>query len=522
MGCDGRSPLFLFFSVSSLFYIFTSGKRRSPDRFPLLMPTQSNPPQDDRDQARVCRETYSALRAQFNGDLLRASDPGYEEARTIWNGMVARRPDLIARCTNVGDVRTVVRVASDIDILTAVRCGGHSLAGFSTCDGGLVIDLSRMRQVNVDPDTRRARFSGGCLLGSIDTATQPAGLVFPSGVVSHTGASGLILGGGTGWLTRRFGLSCDNVEGFTLVIADGSVVRANAKENQDLFWALRGGGGNFGVVTEFDVKLHPLTAVLLAEGLAPEVAIGPLLECWRDFMADAPIDLKWNIDLRLALHIEKVPLELRGRPVASNSLIWTGDPEAGRPYLERAFSMCHPDSVSSKIVPFMNLQTMADSVFPHGRRYYTKSGYFTYLDDSAIDRLLEAVATIPSSDTQIELAYLGGAAARIAADETAFGDRSAPFIVNLLANWSEASADAGNISWIRGWFSKLRPAMKPGVYINFMSGDEQDRVPEAYQQRWDRMVAVKTHYDPNNFFRLNQNVPPRRLELPIPSSSEVG
>jgi len=456
-------------------------------------------------------EVYSSLRRRFKGDLLRPSQSGYEDARAIWNGMVARAPGLIARCADVSDVQNAVRAASEIGILTAVRCGGHSLAGLSTCDGGMVIDLSRMRQVMVDPDPRRARISGGCLLGSVDAATQKAGLVFPSGVVSHTGAGGLILGGGTGWLTRRFGLSCDNVEGFTLVTADGSVVPANSRENPDLFWALRGGGGNFGVVTEFEVRLHPLTAVVLAEGLAPEAEIRPLLEYWRDFMAEAPLDFKWNINLRLAPHTNKVPIELRGRPVASNSLIWTGDPEAGRPYLERVLSMCSPDSANSKIVSFINLQTMADSEFPHGRRYYTKSGYFTYLDDSSIDRMVEAVTTIPSAETQIELAYLGGAAARVAAQETSFGDRSAPFIMNLLANWSEAPADAVNISWIRGLFNKLRPAMKPGVYVNFMSGDEQDRVPEAYQERWERMVAVKSHYDPNNFFRLNQNVPPRKL-----------
>ena len=456
-------------------------------------------------------EVYSSLHRQFKGDLLRPGQSGYEDARVIWNGMVARTPGLIARCADVSDVQSAIRAASETEILTAVRCGGHSLAGFSTCDGGLVIDLSRMCQVTVDPEARRARIAGGCLLGSIDNATQKAGLVFPSGVVSHTGASGLILGGGTGWLTRRLGLSCDNVEGFTLVTADSSVVRCNSKENPDLYWALRGGGGNFGVVTEFEVKLHPLTSVVLAEGLTPESGIRSLLESWRDFMAEAPVDLKWNIDLRLALHTSKVPIELRGRPVASSSLIWTGDPEAGRHYLQRALSMCSPGSVNSRIVSFLNLQTMADSDFPHGRRYDTKSGYFTYLDDGSIDRLLEAVTTIPSSETQIELAYLGGAAARIGADETAFGGRSAPFILNLLANWSEQSADAGNVGWIRGIFKKLRPAMKPGVYINFMSGDEQDRVPEAYHERWDRIVAVKSHYDPNNFFRLNQNVPPRKL-----------
>ncbi|HEY6370997.1 MAG TPA: FAD-binding oxidoreductase [Candidatus Sulfotelmatobacter sp.] len=456
-------------------------------------------------------EIYASLHRRFKGELLRPGESGYEDARLIWNGMVARAPGLIARCTDVSDIQNAVRAASTTGILTAIRCGGHSLAGFSTCDGGMVIDLSRLRQVRVDSEARRARIAGGCLLGSIDSATQKAGLVFPSGVVSHTGASGLILGGGTGWLTRRFGLSCDNVEGFTLVTADGSAVRANAKQNSDLFWALRGGGGNFGVVAEFEVKLHSLTSVVLAEGLTPESDIRKLLECWRDFMAEAPIDLKWNLDLRLALHAKKVPTELRGRPVASNSLIWTGDPEAGRPYLQRALSMCNQHSVSSRTVSFLELQTMADFDFPHGRRYYTKSGYFTYLDDGTIDRLLEAVASIPSSDTQIELAYLGGAAARIGADETAFGDRRSPFILNLLANWSEPSADAGNVAWIRGHFSKLRPAMKPGVYINFMSGDEQDRVPEAYQERWDRIVAVKSHYDANNFFRLNQNIPPRKL-----------
>jgi hypothetical protein len=456
-------------------------------------------------------DLYSSLKQTFKGDLLRPAESGYDAARAVWNGMFVRSPGLIARCADVSDVQSAVRAAAEAGILTAIRCGGHSLAGFSTCDGGLVIDLSSMRQVTVDPEARRAKFAGGCLLGSVDTATQKAGLVFPSGVVSHTGAGGLILGGGTGWLTRRFGLSCDNVAGFTLVTADGSIVRASAKENADLFWALRGGGGNFGVVTEFEVKLHPLTSVVLAQGLCPQADIRRLLEFWREFMAEAPLDLKWNIDLRLASHAENVPAELRGRPVAGNSLVWTGDPEAGRSHLERALSLCHKNSVSNKTISFLNLQTMADSDFPHGRRYYTKSGYFNYLDDTTIDCLIEAVATIPSLDTQIEFAYLGGAAAQFAADDTAFGDRSAPFIMNLLANWQDAAADFGNIAWVRDLFKKLRPAMKPGVYVNFMSGDEQERVPEAYHQRWDRMVAVKSHYDPKNFFQLNQNVQPRQI-----------
>lgn len=456
----------------------------------------------------ACEELYSSLVEGFHGDLIRPTDQPYEAARAIWNGMFSLRPGLIARCADASDVQQAVRAASQLGILTAIRCGGHSLAGFSTCDGGLVIDLSKMQQVAVDPEMRRARFAGGCLLGSIDTATQEAGLVFPSGVVSHTGAGGLVLGGGTGWLTRRFGLSCDNVTDFSLVTADGSLVRAGTNENPDLFWALRGGGGNFGVVTEFEVKVHPLTSVVLAEGLCPESNIRHLLEFWREFMADAPFDLKWNVNLGLAPHKPSVPPELRGRPVASNALVWTGTAESGRAYIARALSFCHRDSVRSRVVPFLQLQTMADGDFPHGRRYYTKSGYFARLDDASIDRMIAAVPTVPSTGTQIELAYLGGAAGQVAADETAFGDRGAPFIMNLLANWSDPAADSANISWVRSLFQKLRPGMKTGAYVNFMSGDEQDRVPEVYQERWERMVRVKSHYDPGNFFRLNQNVRP--------------
>lgn len=458
---------------------------------------------------------YSALRGrQFTGELLRPADSEYESARRIWNGMFDRRPALIARCADVRDIQSAIRAASETGALTAIRCGGHSLAGFSSCEGGLVIDLAKMREVSVHAGSRRARFAGGCLLGSIDRATQQAGLVFPSGVVSHTGASGLVLGGGTGWLTRRFGLSCDNVVGFSLITAEGAVVRANARENADLFWALRGGGGNFGVVTEFEVRLHPLTSVVLAEGLCAQENIRTLLGSWRDFMAQAPFDLKWNMDLRLAGDMEKVPPALRGRPVAGNSLVWTGEPDAGRRWIERALSLCHKDSVRLRQLSFLELQTMADLDFPHGRRYYTKSGYFAELGAATIDQLAEAATTIPSSQTQIELAYLGGAAGEVGAKETAFGDRSAPFIINLLSQWPDASADAEHISWVRGLFSKLRPAMKPGVYVNFMSGDEQDRVPESYHERWERMVAVKSHYDPKNLFRLNQNV------LPRPSGAE--
>jgi hypothetical protein len=226
-------------------------------------------------------------------------------------------------------------------------------------------------------------------------------------------------------------------------------------------------------------------------------------------MPEAPDQLKWNLNLRLAPSTANVPSDLRGLPVASESVLWFGEPEEGRRYLDHVLSLCNPVGVSRKQVPFLGLQTMADDEFPHGRRYYTKAGYFKSLDDHSIEQMVQALDTVPSPMTQIELAYLGGAPARVLAGETAFGDRSSPFVLNLLANWTEASEDAANIAWIRGLFNTLRPAMTPGVYVNFMSGDEDDRVPEAYRERWDRLVAVKSHYDPNNFFRLNQNISPR-------------
>jgi FAD binding domain/Berberine and berberine like len=455
-------------------------------------------------------EVYRALLEQFHGDLLLPNDPQYETARGIWNGMVARRPGLIARCADVSDVQAAVRMASAAEVLTAVRCGGHSLAGFSTCDDGMVIDLSNMRQIAVDRDARKCRFAGGCLLGTVDAATQKEGLAFPAGVVSHTGASGLVLGGGFGWLTRLHGLSSDNVEGFTLVTASGSLIRANSKENDDLFWALRGGGGNFGVVTEFEVRLHPVRSALLGEAVCTGDDVPDLLRRWRDFMPESPDNLRWSLSLRLAPNVGNVPIELRERPAVTQAAVWVGDLKKGHDCLDHVLSLCNPVAVTRKNISFLALQTMADQEFPHGRRYYTKSGYCKTLDDRIIDIMVQSLSSIPSPMTQIELAYLGGAPARVGAADTAFGDRRSPFVINLLGNWSEKSEDDSNVSWVRNLFGSLRPSMTPGVYINFMSGDEDDRVPEAYLERWERLVSVKSRYDPGNFFRLNQNIPPQK------------
>jgi hypothetical protein len=457
---------------------------------------------------KAIEEVHAALKRRFKRSLLRPEDADYPDARRIWNGLVARRPGLIARCNDTSDVQAAVRAAGPAGVLTAVRCGGHSLAGFSSCDDGLVIDLSPMRKVEVFPEARHARFEGGCLLGSIDRATQAVGLAFPSGVVSHTGAGGLVLGGGTGWLNRLHGLSCDNVRGFTVVVANGSVVRANASENADLFWALRGGGGNFGVVTEFEVTLHPVTSVLFGRGICPGDEVPGLLRHWRDFMPEAPDNLRWGFSLRNAPDAENIPADIRGRPIASVSALWVGDLEEGRGYVDHALTVANHMAVTKEVISFGTLQTLADSDFPHDRRYYTKAGYFKTLNDESIGFMMQALATNLSVTNEIELAYLGGAAARVAPGETAFGDRSSPFVLNLLGNWEDPADDAANILWIRSLFARLRPAMVPGVYVNFMSGDEGDRVPEAYLERWERLRAIKTIYDPGNFFRLNQNIPP--------------
>lgn len=443
------------------------------------------------------RRVAKALRSDFHGQILARGEPGFAEAASIWNAAAARAPGVILRCSDVRDVEMAACRAASEGALTAVRCGGHSLAGFSSCTDGIVIDLSPLRKVEIDVAQKRARVGGGCLLGTIDRATSVAGLVFPAGVVSHTGASGLILGGGTGWLTRRFGLSCDNVESYSMITANGETVRASDRENESLYWALRGGGGNFGIVTEFTLRLYPLRSVLLATGVTNRDDIVRALCFWRDFMPEAPKDLKWNLSLAATADGKGVAL--------SHSAIWTGAAGPGTRLLNWISAALGVNPVCREI-SYLELQTMADAEFPHGDRYYSKSGYFLALDDESIATMVAAMENVPSSRNQVEIAYLGGAASCVGASETAFGDRSAPYILNLLGQWKNAADDAANTAWARGLFANLRPKMRPGVYVNFMSGDESERTREAYGEHWQSLLTVKRQYDPTNFFRLNQNI----------------
>jgi hypothetical protein len=472
---------------------------------------------ENRDMTTAIDDLAPLLRNHLAGKVLQRHDGAYEEARTIWNARAGRRPALIARCASESDVAFAVREAAKAGVTTAIRCGGHSLAGHSTCDDGLVLDLSLMNHVTVDESARTARAEGGCLLGTIDRATQPYGLAFPAGVVSHTGASGLILGGGVGWLTRRFGLSCDNVRSYSLVTADGSTVRASEHDNRDLFWALRGGGGNFGVVTEFELNLHAVSHAVIGSGYCVGEDIGPVLAAWRDFMPSAPEYLKWSIALRIASEAERVPVEFRGRPVAQLAAVWTGSVDEGERMVDAVLALAKAQGAKREVVPFLKLQTYADSEFPHGRRYYSKSGYFGRITEQTIECLLSALERIPSPTSQIELSFQGGAADRIGSDDTAYGARGSPFLFNLLGSWKDAQQDGLNTSWVRELFASLQPSLVPGFYVNFASSDDEARVTDAYRgTRYDRLVEIKTKYDPTNFFRLNQNIVPRPSALENP------
>lgn len=490
-----------------------------PASVPKLSPKTVNPP-NRTGPARGRRRERGATDAQlaqlsqllakeWQGELLSPGDRNFRRVSRIWNAAAQQEPGLIARCRDTGDVRQLVAAAARAGILTAIRCGGHSLAGYGSCAGGLVVDLSLMREVVVTAGERQARFQGGALLGTVDEATQRGGLAFPAGVVSHTGAGGLVLGGGTGWLSRLFGLSCDNVLGFELVTAGGDCLQVTERKHPELFWALRGGGGNFGVVTEFTVRLHRLTSVLLATSYCFGDDIPRVISLWRQFMPNAPEALKLNLSLRLAPGAgTTLPRRFQKQPALSIAAAWFGEAAEGRRIMQHIFSVGRHLDPAQHTVSFVALQTMADADFPAGRRYYTKSGYFLEMSDAAMETMIGSLATVPSPRTQIELSYLGGAASRVGAAETAFGERRAPFIVNLLADWRWAADDAVNTGWVRELFNRLRPAMAPGVYVNFMSGDEDQRVIEAYHDRWDRLVAVKSRYDPANFFRRNQNIRP--------------
>jgi FAD/FMN-containing dehydrogenase len=440
------------------------------------------------------------------GELITPSDAGYDEARKIWNGAIDRRPALIARCREPADVMAALRLARERELPIAVRGGGHGVAGTAVCDDGLVIDLSPMKGIAVDPAARTARAQGGVLWGELDAATQAHGLATVGGIVTHTGIAGLTLGGGIGWLMRRHGATVDNLLGAEVVTVDGNVVSAD----EELLYGLRGGGGNFGVVTTFEYRLHAVGPTVLAGPLYHSLDDGAeVLRFFRDFIADAPDELTTIVNLRPAPPLPVLPPELHRRPVVSIGVCWTGDPEAGERALAplRAYGRPLIDLIAPR--PYVQLQGMFDPVVLHGWHYYWKSWELPPLTDAAIDVLVERAAAITSPRSYIIVFQLGGAMTRPPHD-TAFGQRAEGHDVNINAVWLADDGDGErHAQWTRDTYDALEPHGAGRAYVNFMGDEGSARVRAAYgPETYARLVALKRAYDPDNLLRLNQNVAP--------------
>ncbi|MFG1946892.1 FAD-binding oxidoreductase [Nonomuraea sp. NPDC048826] len=453
------------------------------------------------------RTDMATLGRDLAGQVLLPGDDGYDRRRRVWNAMVDRRPALIARCAHRDDVAAAVRFGRDHGLEIGVLCGGHSVLGLPVSDGGLLIDLSLMDAVRVDPPSRRAWVQGGAPLGALDRATQRFGLATTAGNVSHTGVGGLTLGGGMGWLARQYGLACDNVVSFEMVTADGDVVRADAEENADLFWGLRGGGGNFGVVTEFGFRLHESgTRALLADlYFDPEDAAAPM-GGWRDLIADAPRRATLTAWTGIAGDWPHLPSELHDRPLASVGYVWVGDPEEGRRLLPALRDLGSPVAERVQELPYLDLQTMDDTVEGHALRRYWKGHYFTGFPDDAVRAFL-APGDGPFRPAASLQSY-GGAIADVADEETAFSHRGA--LVEFVASqrWSDPAEDAGRMAAARRYGASLEP-YATGAYVNALTDEGETGVRRAYPaEKLARLTALKDRYDPDNVFHLNHNIPP--------------
>ena len=449
------------------------------------------------------------LRASFRGDLFRPTDPGYDDHRRVWNGSIDRRPDLIARCTGVADVLQAVRVARENRALVAVRGGGHSFPGLSTCDGGLLIDLRPMRGIRVDPQAKTARAQAGALLGELDRETQAFGLAVPSGIVTHTGLAGLTLGGGIGWIMRKHGLTIDQLISVDLVTANGDLVQATETENPDLFWGVRGGGGNFGIVTEFEFRLT---------SLGPQVMAGPVfwlmddtervLRFYRDWIDGCPDELMTIVVQRRAPALPVVPPDLVGKHVIAVVACYAGPIEEGQRVLKPLKSFGSPVLDLCIPKPYLAHQGMFDPSFRHGCWYYVRSCDVARLDDGVIDVMVEYGRKIASPITSVALWQMGGAVARVADDDTAFHGRSAGFTFNINGNSEAAPGFEAERQWARDYWTALEP-FHTSVYVNFLMEEGEERVRQAYGAgKWERLKALKRKYDPTNLFRMNQNIRP--------------
>jgi FAD/FMN-containing dehydrogenase len=450
------------------------------------------------------------LRSHFGGALYYPGEDEYEQARTIWNAMIDRHPAAVVRAAGADDVARAIDVARERQLLLSIRGGGHNIAGNAVCEGGLMIDLSRMKSVRIDPSRRIARVEPGVTLAELDRDAQAFGLATPLGINSTTGVAGLTLGGGFGWLSRKFGLTVDNLIGADVVLASGARVHASAVENEDLFWALRGGGGNFGVVTSFEFRLHPVgpevTAGLVVHPFSDATKV---LRGYREAVRDAPDELTCWAVLRKAPPLPFLSSEVHGHEVLVLAMCYVGPPEKAMRSLAPLRALGKPIAEHVGPMPFVAWQQAFDPLLTPGRRNYWKSHDFVELGDPAIDLLTDYAARLPSPECEFFIAHLGGAVNRVPAKATAYPHRDANFVVNVHTRWGEAAHDAVSIGWARSFFDAMAPHATGGVYVNFMPEDEAQRVHRgAYGVNYERLSKLKAKYDPSNLFRQNQNIEP--------------
>jgi FAD/FMN-containing dehydrogenase len=451
------------------------------------------------------------LATRFRGALIRRDDPDYDDARSIWNGMIDRSPVLIARCTGTADVIEAVRFANANNLKISVRGGGHNVAGNAICDDGIVIDLSLMKGIHVDPAQKTARAQPGVNWGELDRETQVFGLATPGGIVSNTGISGLTLGGGFGWLTRKHGFTSDNLRSVEVVTADGECITASETENSDLFWGIRGGGGNFGIVTSFEYQLHSVGPDVMAGIIFyPLDAARDVLRFYRDFAASAPNELGTNVSFLLAPAAPFIPESMHGKPVIAIIVCHTGSVEEGQQVLQPLKSFGTPIADAIKPKTYLAQNSMLDAGQPSGLQYYWKSEYLSEISDEAIDICISYATRITSPNTRVNLFHLGGAVRDHDENATAVSHRDAEFVLAINNGWKNPHDSTAQMRWTVDFWRAMRTFSTGGVYVNFLSNDDgQDRVKAAYgAEKYDRLVQIKNKYDPANRFRMNQNVVP--------------
>jgi len=457
----------------------------------------------------VGQEQLDALQKSLRGQVCPPGDAGYDEARSLWNAMIDRSPGLVIRCTGAADVMQSVRFASEHNLLLAVRGGGHNIAGKACCDGGLMIDLSLMQSVRVDLVGQTVRVEPGVTLGDLDKETQAFGMATPVGINSTTGVAGLTLGGGFGWLSRKYGLTIDSLQSADVVTADGQLVHASDNENADLFWALRGGGGNFGIVTSFEFRLQAIgNEVLSGLIIHPLQQAAELLDHYTGYVADLPDEMSCWVVLRKAPPLPFLPSEWHGKEVLIFAVCYVGDMQEGERVMAplRAFGEPIVDVISPH--NFLDWQAAFDPLLTPGARNYWKSHDFTTLNSTALREIIHYAGCLPGPECEIFIAQMGGATNRIAVDETAYPHRDTEFVLNVHTRWNDPAQDQECISWAREFFGKTAPYANGGVYVNFMADDEADRVDGAYGTNLERLASLKSKYDPGNLFSINQNITP--------------